>query len=113
MSNLFSGCSNLRVLDISEFDTRTVIANMSNMFTGLSSLQYIILNAPVLKFIMQDYEDGGLINLAADFKILVPSSLLNTYRNATNWSVIASKFDAIENYTIHHDPDGISVEPIY
>ena len=32
--------------------------------------------------------------------IYVPSSLINTYKTATNWVTYASKFRALENYTV-------------
>ena len=43
MSWMFSGCKNLKVLNLSNFDTNKVI-DMSDMFYGCSSLNTITVN---------------------------------------------------------------------
>lgn len=112
MSSMFENCWCTKIIDISNFDTSSVITNMTNMFSRMTELTYIIIDSPIFKFAMQDSSCGGLSDLNADFKVLVPSALLNTYRNATNWSLIAAKFDAIENYAISRSlSSGITVTP--
>ena len=101
---MFAG-SSIRNLDISNFTVTT--SNVSNMFY-YTSLRYLIIGSNTFKFNMTDSNCG---NLNTTCKILVPSSLISTYQNATNWSSRASQFDAIENYTITKSNGQVTVTP--
>ena len=102
---MFNGCSSLTSLDVSNFDTSNVTA-MGSMFASCTSLQYLIINSPTFKF-----QAKASISLPSTCKILVPSALIDTYKAATNWASHASKFDAIENYTITHSNGQVTVTP--
>ena len=105
MSYMFSICDALTSLDISNLDTSSV-TNMSYMFNKCDALQYLIINSSTFKFQAKTF-----IALPSTCKILVPSALIDTYKAATNWSTHASKFDAIENYTITHSNGQVTVTP--
>ena len=107
MGNMFSVCNSLISLDLSNFDTSNV-TNMSAMFYNCSLLEYLIIGSSTFKFQMKESNCGRLNTTC---KILVPSSLLDTYKTATNWSSIASQFDAIENYTITRSNGQVTVTP--
>jgi len=78
------------------------------MFTGCSALQYLIISSPTYKFEMKDFTCG---TIPSGCKILVPSALLDTYKNATNWSNKASQFYTIEDYTITRSNGQVTVTP--
>ena len=101
----FSYCDNLEVLDLSNLNTENV-TQMSLMFNGSNKLKYLIIGSSTFKFQLK----SG-ISLPSTCKILVPSALISTYQNATNWSVHASKFDAIENYDIVRSNGQVTVTP--
>jgi surface protein len=107
MNGMFSGCRSLTSLDMSNWDTSSV-TDMSNMFNNTFALQYIIINSPTFKFQAKSY-----LGFPTDStcKILVPSALISTYQSAANWAPYASKFDAIENYTITRSNGQITVTP--
>ena len=112
MSEMFYNILGSFVLDLSSFDTRNV-TNMSNMFAyNFSSQKYIILNSNEFKFEMKDSSCAGLNNNSSNWKILVPSTMISTYQNATNWSSVSSIFDSIENYTISKTNGLITVTPL-
>lgn len=108
MENLFYYCTNLRVLDLTGWDTSSVVASdaMEMMFTKCDNLQYLILGDATKIFNMIDASCGRLNTTC---KILVPQSVLGTYISATNWSTIASQFEAIENYVITRSNGGVTV----
>ena len=108
MENLFYYCTNLRALDLTGWDTSSVVASdaMEMMFTKCDNLQYLILGDATKIFNMIDANCGRLNTTC---KILVPQSVLSTYTSATNWSTIASQFEAIENYVITRTDGGVSV----
>jgi len=105
MSYMFYSCTALTSLDISNLDTSSVI-DMKNMFLSCDALQYLIINSSTFKF-----QAKTSITLPSTCKILVPSALIDTYKAATNWSAHASKFDAIENYTITRSNGQVTVTP--
>ena len=107
MDYMFSICTSLVSLDISKWSTPGSIG-MTMMFIQCSSLRYLIIESLTFKFQMYDSNCGNLNNTC---KILVPSSLISTYQNATNWSSRASQFDAIENYTITRSNGQVTVTP--
>ncbi len=107
MNGMFNSCRSLTSLDMSNWDTSSV-TDMSNMFNNTFALQYIIINSPTFKFQAKSY-----LGFPTDStcKILVPSALISTYQSAANWAPYASKFDAIENYTITRSNGQITVTP--
>lgn len=100
----FSESSSLKVLDLSNFDTRNVTSWL-NPFAS-TDLEYLIIGSSEFKFELK--EDTYLPNKC---KILVPSALISTYQNATNWSAHASKFDVIENYNVVRSNGQVTVTP--
>ena len=106
MTSMFENAE-IKALDISNFDTSNVLT-MENMFNS-SYIEYIIIGSSSFKFQMKSTNCGNLNNTC---KILVPSSLLSTYQNATNWSSRASQFDAIENYTITKSNGQVTVSHV-
>ena len=119
MYGMFSYCG-ATVIDVSNWDTSSIAdGGMRYMFeeTGhydeednWHDLEYLIIDSPTFKFEMKDADCGDLVNNDT-VKILVPSALLSTYQSATNWSNVASKFDAIENYTITRSNGQVTVTP--
>jgi len=109
MNQAFNGLTNLVTIDLSNFDT-TNVTNMDSMFYSLNySFKYLIIASPVFKFELK--KSDALVSLLVDYKILVPQSLISTYQNAQYWSDYASKFDAIENYTITRSNGQVTVTP--
>ena len=104
MYGMFNSCSSLTSLDLSNFDTSKV-TDMSNMFS-VSNLRYLIIGSNTFKFQLKASQ-----SLPSSCKILVPQALISTYQSATNWSTHASKFDAIENYTITRSNGQVTVTP--
>ena len=105
MGAMLSHNTNLITLDLSNFDTTNVF-NATNMFFLDDNLRYIIIGSSTFKFQMKDSNCGQLNTTC---KILVPNSLLNTFKTATNWSSRASQFDAIENYNITRSNGKVTV----
>ena len=81
---------------------------MTQFFTSCNKLEYLIIGTDTFKFPLKSSSH----NLNTTCKILVPSSLISTYQNDTNWSSRASQFDAIENYTITRSNGQVTVTPI-
>ena len=116
MRSMFAGCSRLEVLDVSNFDTSRNDYIMGQMFNNCSSLQYLIIGSSTFKFQIKDTSSGAWFynygsNLKSSVKILVPNSLLDTYKSAIGWSAGASQFYAIENYTIQRSNGKVTVTP--
>ena len=107
--DLFNGCSNLKVVDMSNFDfSKCSSYNADYMFYNCNSMQYLILSNPDHFVSMPT---SGVSRLRSSCKILVPSSLLSTYKSATNWSSRSSYIEAIENYTITRSNGTVTVTP--
>jgi hypothetical protein len=83
-------------------------------FTNLKSIVYssqIFSNCPKLKALVLRGESMVTLSYSSSFNnkdgigagtgyIYVPSALVETYKSATNWSVYATQFRALEDYTI-------------
>lgn len=108
MGNIFESNPALIALDLSNWDTSGVIDNQMQYMFSCKNLQYLILGSTTFKFIMHRSDCGSLNKTC---KILVPNSLLNTFKTATNWSSRASQFDAIENYNITRSNGQVTVTP--
>ena len=101
-------CSNLRVLDISDFDTSKVTWMPSMISSSCRNLKYLIIGSNTFKF---QLKSSDAVEFPSNCKILVPSALISTYQNGTNSSAHASKFDAIENYNIVRSNGQVTVTP--
>ena len=80
---------------IAEFSSAVTFAN--NAFgTSYRGCGYLILRSDAMSVM------SGTAIFASDIKnaILVPRSLIDSYKVATNWSAYADKFKAIEDYTV-------------
>lgn len=113
MDNLFntSSYTSLYDIDLSGWNT-TNVESMVNMFGdsnsgSSSSIRHIIIDTPTFQFPLTNN-----IYLHNYCKILVPQALIATYQVDTYWSEHASKFDAIENYTITRSNGQITATPI-
>ena len=107
--DLFNGCSNLRIVDMSNFNfSKCSSYNADYMFYNCNSMQYLILSNPEHFVSMPT---SGVSRLRSACKILVLSSLLSTYKSATNWSSRSSYIEAIENYTITRSNGQVTVTP--
>ena len=102
MYSMFYGCSNLETLDLSNFST----SNMSSMYIPYS-IKYLILNNPEVKL---KYDRKAFLN--PECRILVPKDSLNKYKSDPEWNKIENKIVAMEDYTItRHDNGSIDVTP--
>ena len=87
---MFYGCSALECLD---FPMLNNIATWSFASSGLKCL--VLRNTEMVTLKGTDYV---LPNTST--KVLVPSSLLEGYKVATNWSTFADRLYALEDYTV-------------
>lgn len=99
--NIFTG-DWAKVLDISNWDT----SHLTSFTIGASGLQYLIMDAEEIKF-------SG--NLKCDHpnnkvKYLVPSSMVNAYKNHPNWADWADQIESIDKYTITRYDGKVAVE---
>lgn len=110
---MFRGCTALKVLDISNFDSTTNVGYsyyyIWGTFYNTPAMEYLILGSPTYKFKTQHNHECG--NLNTTCKILVPGNLLNTYRNVDRWNERPTQFYPIENYTITRSRGQVSVTP--
>ena len=67
MNDMFSGCQNLKSIDLSYFDTKKV-ADMNNMFCGCQNLKSIDLSYFGTKNVNKI---GGIFSFCKNLKILV------------------------------------------
>lgn len=89
----FYSCSNLTTL---EFNRVGTIA--TNAFNGCSKLATLILRTPSVVTLSGTSVFTGTKIAGTGGYIYVPSSLVEDYKSASNWSTYASKFRAIEDY---------------
>lgn len=94
--SLFTNCSALTTVDFPV--AKNVIAYA---FNNCESLTTIILRSGTVCNLSNKNAFNGctLINGTGGY-IYVPSSLVETYKTATNWVTYASKFRALEDYTV-------------
>ena len=99
------GCTALQVVDIGA-PTGTLITLGSNGFQSCSSLIAVILrrtNGVVSMGALTTFTGTPIANGTG--YIYVPRDLVDKYKVATNWSVYADQFRAIEDYPDICDPD--------
>lgn len=117
-SNAFYGCSSLTTINFSAvtsigsnafYNCKSLISAdflvattiYSYAFYNCSALNALILrNSTICTLSNKNAFTGCILINGTGGYIYVPSSLINTYKTATNWVTYASKFRALENYTV-------------
>ena len=95
-SYCFNGCTSLKRVDFSNLASG--IAGMG--FQNCSALETLIIRNTTLTAapaILSNVFSGSGIATGLGY-IYVPSALVDTYKAATNWSIVASQIRAIEDY---------------
>lgn len=123
-SQLFSGCTGLTRFSAKNINFRATLTNyvfrdcssleyadvgsvqslQTESFKNCTSLNYLILrrtqgSTPYTTMSNSNALSTSRLATGEGF-ILVPSSLMETYKTATNWSVYAGQFRALEDYTV-------------
>lgn len=96
----FMNCNALKIIEFLEQGNSNVITFGSSTFTGCTSLKALVLRNGVVHTLggTSDYLPPAIEN-GTGF-IYVPRTILETYKTATNWSVYAEQFRALEDYTV-------------
>lgn len=89
---VFYGQSTMKTIIISA-NVNTIGTGQYQVFEGCTNLTSITCLNPVPPTL----QSGAFDNLNANLVIYVPSTSLNTYKNATNWSAYSTKIYAIPN----------------
>ena len=96
----FAWCSNIQTIDLGAVQTISKVSSFA--WSGLTSL--ILRTNAVVQWETKTGVSVTAFNSTpiADGNgyIYVPSALVDTYKATTNWSKYASKFRALENYTV-------------
>ena len=92
-SSAFSGCYKLTTAD---FQAITSIG--SNAFIGCSALTALILRSEAITDLWDAKAFGSTPIASGTGYIYVPSSLVDSYKVASNWSAYAEQIRAIEDY---------------
>lgn len=99
----FQYCSALTILDISNPDA-VKVPNIDgyNTFESCTSMKALVLRSTSQMIKLTASGDNKLPPTVTDGTcfIYVPRTLLETYKTATNWSVYAEQFRALEDYTV-------------
>lgn len=97
---VFINCNALEIIEFSEQGNSNVITFGSSTFTGCTSLKALVLRNGVVNTLggTSDYLSPTIEDRTGF--IYVPRTLLETYKTATNWSVYAEQFRALEDYTV-------------
>lgn len=90
----FNGCTVLSAINL---PSATEIDNFA--FQNTPGLRAIILRSTTLCELGESVFTGSSME-SGECYIYVPSSLLDTYKTATNWSIYANQFRALESYTV-------------
>lgn len=93
----FQDCMKLQMLD---FHNLTMLSG-SNVFAGCTALTALILrntNQVCTLDGTNHFSDNAISNGTG--YIYVPRDLVNSYKTATNWTVYANQFRALEDYTV-------------
>ena len=102
-SGVFQYCINLTMLDISNPEaTKVPDIKGYNAFSSCTSMKALILRSTSQMIKLTASGDNKLPPTVTDGTcfIYVPRTLLETYKTATNWSVYAEQFRALEDYTV-------------
>ena len=93
-SSAFQSCSELTTVD---FPVATSIGNYA--FYSCSSLKSLLLRGNKVCTLAKNVFVSTPISSGTGY-IYVPSSLIEQYKVATNWSTYAARFRALEDYTV-------------
>lgn len=93
MNNMFSNCSQLQSVNLASIETAN--ATMSNMFSGCTNLTDIIWSQK--SSVQPMPQTPANIGFTSTMKIYVPDDLVASYKEATNWSTIASQIYSIND----------------
>lgn len=91
-NNAFNNCRTLKKIQL---DSVTSIG--TNAFYLTSTLMALIIGTPTVCTLNSPIANG-MINSGEGY-IYVPRALIEDYKIATNWSTLANKFRALEDYT--------------
>lgn len=93
----FFGCQLLITLDLPQLE---IISAGTGLFSSCNSLSALILRGGVRVDLTSNClaSDNGIANGTG--YIYVPAALLEEYKSATNWSIYATQFRALEDYTV-------------
>lgn len=89
-SNMFSSMILCKVIDISNWTT----SQIESVFSLPPYLDYLIMDKEEIKFPNKIFANNS------HTKYLVPSNMVNLYKEHANWQSRASQIDSIDNYTI-------------
>ena len=89
---VFYGQSTMKTIKISA-NVHTIGTGQYQVFEGCTNLTSITCLNPVPPTL----QSGAFDNLNANLAIYVPSTSVNAYKNATNWSAYSTKIYAIPN----------------
>ena len=118
----FNGCSNLALTSLPEGVTsigayafyrcfniprmrypKSLSSIPTGLFSGCRLAALILPHESVVA--LADKTGVGAVNTAGTY-IYVPSSLVDSYKTATNWTTYASQFRSLEDYTVDGTIDG-------
>ena len=101
-TNIFSG-SYAKILDISNWSTQ----HLTEFSVGGSNMEYLIMDKDEIKFSgeLRCHHPNNYI------KYLVPESMVDAYKQHSNWSEWADQIDSIDNYIIERYNGQIIVTP--
>ena len=94
----FDGCTSLKVVDLASCKYLSSTGGATSQFANCTSLETLILRSSTMCTLA---DTGVFLNssIANDTGyIYVPQGLIDSYKSATNWSVFANRFRAIEDY---------------
>lgn len=96
----FNSCNNIVAIDFPKVTSFTASAYPNQIFNGCTSLTTVILRSETL---CSCNANGNSVFNNTPIKsgngyIYVPAALIEEYKTATNWSVLANQFRAIEDY---------------
>ena len=95
----FYGCATLRNVDLPK--TSTIEANA---FGSCSALLTMVLRGSNVATLGSNALVSTPIASGSGY-VYVPSGLIDSYKSATNWSLYADQFRALENYTVDGTSD--------
>lgn len=89
----FNGCTSL-----SHVDFTAIGKILNNAFTGCTNLNVLILRAETIPWLTNSNAFTNTPIASGTGYIYVPSTLVSSYKTASNWSIYANQFRAIEDY---------------
>lgn len=92
-AKLFNNCTSLKKVDSS-----AAASIASSAFNNCSALEALILRNTTMATLANVNAFTGSAVASGTGYIYVPSSLIDSYKSATNWSTYSAQFRAIEDY---------------